>query len=202
MKMTWKGVILFAIIAGVYTGLIMLPPQLKETSLQDIGINLEWWVIFAMIIVVNCKKNWQAMLKTFVFFLISQPIIYGIQILLGDLTLDMACYYYRMTWLPWTIAVLPMAFIAFYSKKDNILGVIILALANTIQLVEGIIYFLKAAGDFPHHIISAIICILSIFAMTFGIQKSKKHRIWAILLPIIFTVVIGIFALLTGRMNY
>ncbi|MCQ2439663.1 MAG: hypothetical protein MJ074_07860 [Oscillospiraceae bacterium] len=63
MKMSWLTVILFAVAAGVYTGVMMLIPALADTSFQDIGISYEWWVIFAVIIVVNCGKSWEAMLK-------------------------------------------------------------------------------------------------------------------------------------------
>lgn len=54
--MTWIRVILFAVIAGVYTGLVMFVPAFEDTSFQDIGKLYEWWVIFAVIVVVNCKR--------------------------------------------------------------------------------------------------------------------------------------------------
>lgn len=76
LKMSWLTVIVFAVAAGCYTGWIMTVDCLKGTSFQDIGIFFEWWVIFAVIIVVNCKKSWEAMLKCFLFFLISQPLVF------------------------------------------------------------------------------------------------------------------------------
>ena len=98
--MTWIKVILFAVIAGVYTGLVMLVPALEGTSFQDIGELYEWWVIFAVIVVVNCKKNWEAMLKCFVFFLISQPIVFAVEVLFNHITADQAIQYYRIWLIP------------------------------------------------------------------------------------------------------
>ena len=63
INMTWLKIIIFAVCVGVYSGVVMLIPALENTSFQDIGIAYEWWVIFAVIIVVNCEKNWEAMLK-------------------------------------------------------------------------------------------------------------------------------------------
>ena len=88
LKMTWLKVIAFAIIAGLYTGAVMLMPFLKETSFQDIGIMFEWWVVFAVIVVVNCDKCWDAMLKCFAFFLISQPLIYLTEIVFGSMSFE------------------------------------------------------------------------------------------------------------------
>ena len=56
LKMSWPSVILFAAAAGVYTGTVMLVDVLKDTSFQDLGATYEWWVIFAVIIVVNCSR--------------------------------------------------------------------------------------------------------------------------------------------------
>ncbi len=201
-KMSWLKVILFAVIAGVYTGIIMLVPALENSSFQDIGINLEWWVIFAIIIVVNCQKNWEAMLKCFIFFLISQPLVYLVEVAFGHLTMDMAIYYYKVIWFRWTIAVLPGALIAFYCKKQNLLGAFILGFGNTIQLILGLIYIAKCISDFPHHVLSAIVCIASIFIMSFSIQKQKKYCVTSLIIPLAFAVLLIILAMMTGRLNF
>ncbi len=197
--MSWLTVILFAVIAGVYTGLILLVPFLDNTSFQDIGISYEWWVIFAVIIVVNCSKSWDAMLKCFVFFLISQPIIYLVQILFGSLSFDIAMSYYLATWLPMTFLTLPGGFIAYFCKKQNALGGIILGLGNTIQAVVGFVYFGMAFRSFPHHLLSALVCVASIIVMSVFIHKEKKNRLIAILLPIVLTALLLVFAKATGR---
>lgn len=202
LKMSWLTVILFALITGIYTGVIMLIPALKDTSFQDIGISYEWWVIFAVIVVVNCKKGWEAMLKCFVFFLISQPLVYLVQILFGNLAMDMGIYYYRSIWLPMTVLTLPGGFIAYYCKKQNILGGIILGLGNSIQAIMALSYFAMAAKSFHHHLLSALVSLGSIFLMSFCIQKEKAGRLISILLPVVLTLVAFVLLKATGRVLF
>lgn len=201
-NMTWPRVILFAIVAGLYTGAVMLIPFLKDTSFQDIGINYEWWVIFAIIIVVNCKKGWEAMLKCFVFFLVSQPLVYIVEIIAGSLPFDMGWSYYRSIWLPMTMLTLPGGFIAYFCQKQNALGATILGLGNTIQAVLAVYYLGMAIKNFPHHILSALVCLGSIIVMSISIQKEGKNRLIAILLPIMLTATLLLLIKLTGRVLF
>lgn len=199
IKISWPAVILFAVIAGVYTGTVMMIDALKDTSFQDIGINYEWWVIFAVIITANCKKSYEAMLKCFVFFLISQPLIFAVQILAGRLSLDMGMYYYRSIWLPVTFLTLLGGFIAYHCKKQNLIGAVILGLGNTIQSVLGVFYFAQAIKSFPHHLLSVMVCFGSIFWMSFQIQKAGKYRSVSVLIPFVLTILLLGFAKMTGR---
>lgn len=202
LKLTWLKVILFAIAAGIYTGVVMVIPFLKDTSFQDIGISYEWWVIFAVIIVVNCEKSWDAMLKCFVFFLISQPLVYLVEILLGKLSFDMGWHYYSRIWLPMTLLTLPGGFIAYFCKKQNLPGGIILGLGNTIQAVLALVYFGMAIQRFPFHLLSGLVCVGSILVMTLSIQKEQKNRLIAILLPIILAAAILALLKATGRVLF
>jgi len=196
--MSWLRVIIFAVIAGVYSGLVMVVPALKDTSFQDIGISYEWWVIFAVIIVVNCAKGWEAALKCFIFFLISQPIIYLVQLPFGHLSFEMAKMYYLKIWLPITFATLPGGFIAWFSKEQSIRGSIVLGLGNTIQAVMAAAYFTKAFSSSGRHILSALVSLASIFVMTFCIQKEKRERIIAMATPVLLLVAILIAAKILG----
>lgn len=197
--MRWLFVVLFAVAAGFYTGAVMLVGALKDTSFQDIGISYEWWVIFAVIIVVNCRKNWEAMLKCFVFFLISQPLVFAVEVLFGPLTMEMASYYYCTIWFPMTLLTMPGGFIAYYCKKQNVLGAVILGLGNTIQAVLGVYYLGRAIASFPHHLLSSVVCFSSILLMSMGIQHKKRNRLISILFPLVLTVVLLVLARLTGR---
>ncbi len=198
LKMRWLTVILFAVIAGIYTGAVMLIPALEHTSFQDIGISYEWWVIFAVIIVVNCKKNWEAMLKCFAFFFISQPLVFLTEIVFGNLSIDQGIYYWRL-WLPAMLLTIPGGFIAFYCKKQNLLGSIILGLGNTIELVMGGYYLVTCARDFPRHLLTTLVCFSSIVIMSLCIQEKRTYRILSILFPVCACAILAVVLPLTGR---
>lgn len=199
LKMSWLKVILFAAIAGVYTGIVMTIPFLKGTSFQDIGVMYEWWVVFAVIIVVNCGKSREAMLKCFVFFLISQPLVYLTEILIGTLDLDQAWRYYSNIWFPMTLLTLPGGFIAYFCKKQNVLGAIILGLGNTILTALSMFYFGRAIMSFPSHLLSGLFCIAAIVVMSLCVQKKAVNRVIAMIVPVVLAVAILVLAKLTGR---
>ena len=198
INMSWLKTIIFAIITGTFTGAVMLIPALDRTSFQDIGVSFEWWVIFAVIIVVNCKKNWEAMLKCFVFFLISQPLVYGVEILFGDLTLQLAKNYYFGTWFKMTFATLPGGFIAYYCKKQNLFGSIVLGLGNTIQAAMAVYYIPQMISHFPYHTLTVAVCIASIIVMSMYIQKEKKYRIISMVIPVVLALGMVAFTKVTG----
>ncbi|MDO4976736.1 MAG: hypothetical protein Q4E53_05675 [Eubacteriales bacterium] len=202
LKMSWLTVILFAIVTGVYTGFIMLIPILENTSFQDIGISYEWWVIFAVIVVVNCDKAWEAMLKCFVFFLISQPLVYAVEVVFGSLSLEQAKYYYFGIWLPMTFLTLPGGLIAYFCKKQNVIGGVILGLGNTIQAIHVLAYFGMAMRNFPHHLLSGIVSIVSIIVMTLCIQEEKKNRLVVFLTIFVMLVVILVLLKVSGRVLF
>ncbi len=200
LRMSWPAVLLSAAAVGIYTGAVMLIPALKDTSFQDIGVTYEWWVIFAVILVVNCKTSVEAMLKCFVFFLVSQPLVYAVEVVFGALTVEQAAYYLSI-WLPMTLATLPGGFIAFFCKKQTALGAVILGIGNTIQAVMGLSYAAMAVGDFPHHLLSALISFASIFLMTRGIRRTKRGRCLTLLTTASLTALLLVFALLTDRLH-
>lgn len=199
LQMTWRRVILFAVIAGIYTGVVMCIPFLKETSFQDIGITYEWWVIFAVIIVVNCPKMTEAALKCFVFFLLSQPLVYVVEALLGKLPLADGWRYYQSMWLPMTVLTLPGGAIAYWCKKQNAGGAAVLGLGNTIIAVMGLMYCSRAVTNFPHHLLSGVACVCAIVLLSLCVQKKRANQLISVLLPIVLTAMILLVAKLTGR---
>ena len=70
------------------------------------------------------------------------------------------------------------------------LGAIILGIGNTMQALMGASYLVSAYRSFPHHLLSAVVCFASIIVMTLCIQKEKKNRTTAFMLPIMLTVVV------------
>ena len=195
IKMTWTKVIIFALVIGIYVGLIMDVNPLYQTSFQDIGVTHEWWTLFAIIIVVNCNKNIEAALKCFVFFLISQPVIFATEAIIGHISQELAIHY-LLIWAMPIILTLPGGFIAYYCKKENIFGDIVLGLGNSIEVMLGIYYTSQAIKNFPKHILTALFCFF-VFAITnIYIKKTKKDRLISILTTII--VVGALVAYLTA----
>ncbi len=199
LNMSWIAVIIFALAAGAITGVFASIPSIKDTSLGDITGTYEWWLIFAFVIASNCKKNWESALKIFVFFLISQPLVFGVEILTGALDFSKAWYYYSSIWGPATLFTLPGGFIAYYINKQNILGAIILGLGNAILGFMGTHYLLAMVQNPPFHLITTIVCFASIFLMTFSIQQDNKNRLISLLIAAIVTGGIVILALTQGR---
>lgn len=173
--MTWPKVTIFAVLIGIYTGVILMVPFLDETSFQDIGVTFEWWVFFAIIIVVNCTRSWEAALKCFVFFLISQPVVFLVQV--PEIGFEMAWHYLFNYWFKAILLTLPGGFVAYFAKKQNPLGAVILGIGNSIIGLSGISFALSFAISFPHHLLSMIFCALAIIISTLGIQKHTRQRI-------------------------
>lgn len=194
---SWLRVIVFAVVLGLYTGVICLFPAIRETSLHDIAVSYEFWVLFAVIIVVKCRKNWEAALKCFLFFLISTPLCYAIQVLVGSLEMDKAIMYARNWMLP-VFATLPGGFIAWYCKKQNTFGAVILGLGNTIIAVMTLYYLGQFLRHMPYHLITIIVDILMIIMMSVCIQKEKKNRIISLIIPAVLGGGIFVLNIFTG----
>lgn len=177
MPMTWPVVLIFGLVAGVYTGLMNSIPALANTSFHDIAETHEWWVIFAFVIAANSKKGWQCALKTFVFFLVSQPLCFLTEVLLGAVSADMAMYYYFTNWGPATLFTLPGGFIAFFITRQNPLGWIVLGMGCALQAILGCHHFGVMLKNPPFHLLTVLVCFASIFFMTWQIQRDKKGRI-------------------------
>lgn len=189
INMTWKKVIIFAIITAIYTALINQVPFLKDTSFLDIAISFECWIFFAIIIMVNCKKPLESALKTFVFFLISQPLIYIIEIpFLGVEVL----HYYR-NWITWTILVLPMAFFGNYLKKGNWFSLLVLSPALVFLCFLGVDYLESVFIDFPRHLLSSMFCIGSAIFYVLYLIKNRKAKILGLVLVLLLSVSLFIY---------
>ena len=93
INLTWPKLLIFAVASGVYTALVSIIPQLKDTSLHTIAVTFEVWILLGIFIIMNSKSNLDAALKSFVFFLISQPLIYLIQVPFYDRGWEIFMYY-------------------------------------------------------------------------------------------------------------
>lgn len=187
INMTWKRVIIFAVGIAIFTAAVLVIPFTVHTSLANIGTYIESWVLFALIIIINCKKPFEAGLKTFVFFLISQPLIYLFQVPFSSLGWQLFSFYPR--WFVLTVLSLPGGMIAWYVKKDNILSSIILAVATGFIAYQGIYYLPSLINNFPHLLLSVVFCFGLDFVLIFTLLKNKTNEIVCTILTIIIAIV-------------
>jgi len=197
IDMNWKNVIIFSLAVGVFCGIFGGLPILDNTSFSDMAGGYEWWVVFAVIICVNCKKFYEAGLKCGVFFLITQPLQFFIQALLYSHNYQNAYYYFKM-WLPIIILTVPGGMVAYFAKKQNIIGAVVLALGNTIEGISFISYLNACISNPPRHLIAVIFSFSSIIVMSLALQKKKVYRIIAMAVPYILCTGIVIYAKLNG----
>ncbi len=180
-EMTWKRLIIFAVLAGIYTALMaILVPD--GNSFHDIAVTVEAWILLAIIIITNCKKPLEAAIKTFVFFLISQPLVYLLQVPFNAYGWGILNYY--PYWFKITLLTFPGAFVGWYIKKDNIVAGIIFSVAAAILILTGVGYVSGFPQSFPNHLLSAIYCFAVIPVMAYSLFSKKEPRITTFLLSI------------------
>lgn len=189
INLTWPKVIIMAIVIGLYTGLMAWLPIARHTSFSDLAVTFEVWIFFGIFIIMNSKSNIDSALKCFVFFLISQPIVYLLQDVIDGSNLFNT--YYRF-WLLWTIATIPMGYIGYYMKKDKWWGLLILLPMLIFVGAEYSGYFSKMMYSFPRHILTNIFCVSTMIIYPLGIFNNKIARkgglIISGMLIVIFTV--------------
>lgn len=201
IEMTWSKVLIFAVIAAVITAGLNEIHALNETSFQDIAISYECWILFAVFIIVNCKTWWEASLKCFVFFLVSQPLIYLLEV---PFEADgWGIFQYYRFWFIMTVLTLPGAAIAFQLKRKNWLSVAVLSVATAFLAAMCVNYFGAALRSFPHHLLSSIFCLALAVFFVFVLLDDKKHRIAALaVIAVAIAVTIGITAIGNSKAGY
>ena len=193
INLTWKKLIIFSVIAGVYTAVMALLPCTKDTSFRDIAIMFEWWIFFGIIIIANSKNPTDSALKCFVFFLISQPLVYLIQVPFSSMGWKLFGYY--RYWFYWTLACLPMGFIGYYINKKNLLSVIILMPMFIELILQGAGYLNSAVESFPNHLLSGIACFLMIVVVTIYLFDELKYKIITLGLCLVGIIILFVLGL-------
>lgn len=197
INMTWKKVILFAILCGVYTGVMALIPATKDTSFRDISISFEWWILFAILIIVNSKTPLDSALKVFVFFLISQPLVYLVQVPFSPDGFGLFRYY--PAWFEWTLLTFPMAFVGHYMKRDKWWGLLILAPMLLFLGFHYLGFFGEAVHFFPNHLLSALFCAVTLVVYPLFIFRDKRIRIAGLILSILILIAASVYGVLDQR---
>ncbi len=181
---TWPKLIIFAILLGIWTALMAIYVP-DGNSFHDIAVTVEWWILPVILIILSCKKPLEAGFKVFVFFLISQPLVYLIQVPFSWMGWSLFGYY--RYWFIITLLTFPGAFIGWFIKKDKWYSSIILSVMTGLLAITGINYIGGFAQTFPNHLLSTIYCFAMIPALIFGILKNK----WTRLIAIIATITIA-----------
>ena len=188
----WKKLIIFAIIAGVYTGVMAMLQIVKDTSFADITISFEVWILFGILIIMNSKSAKESSLKCFVFFLISQPLVYLIQDAINHSKLFLT--YYRF-WIIWTICTIPMGFIGYFMKKDKWWGLLI---STPMLIFLGFHYsgFLgQTIYNFPYHLLSTLFCIITLLLYPICIFRNKKVKLAGTIISVLIILSMSIITL-------
>ena len=191
INLTWKKLVLFSILAGVYTAVMAMLPITNNTSFADITISFEVWILFGILIIMNSKSEKDSALKCFVFFLISQPLVYLVQDVINHSSLFTT--YYRF-WVLWTIGTIPMGFIGYYMKKDKWWGLLILTPMLVFLGIHYSNYLVETLYNFPFHLLSCLFCFITILIYPICIFKNKKVRTTGIIISTLIILTFSIIA--------
>lgn len=177
IKLTWPRLIIASVAAGIITGLIALFVP-NNTSIHQIAVTFEFWIVAAIVAVVNCDRPLEAACKTFVFFLISQPLVYLVQAPFNSLGMGLFRYYYPY-WFYWTLATFPGAFVAWYIKKDNLPAALILSVALAMLIYFGSGYLKDLLRTPPRYLLSTVFCFGAVPLLILCILHKRNPRLIA-----------------------
>lgn len=195
-KMTWKKVILLAVATAILAAAVLVLPVVKDTSVSYIGVTFECWILFALIIIMNCETPLEAGLKTFVFFLISQPLIYLLQVPFNPLGWGIFGYYPR--WAVWTVLCFPGAMLAWFVKKDKWYSALILAVATCYLSAVCVDFSVGCIRNFPNGLIAAVFCAVLAVVLIFTLLQKKHTRLIAGGLTLIAAIIAAVLMLQTN----
>ena len=200
IDLTWPRLIIAAAAIGLIVGGIMLIPVSDQSSLKDIGTNFEWWIFFGTLIVANSKNPVDSAAKAFVFFLISQPLIYLVQVPFSSLGWGLFGYY--KYWFLWTLATIPMGAVGHFVRRGDMISAFILTPMNVFLAFHMVGYARSALTDPPNHLASAIFCAVFIVLPILGIAKTVPARAVAWSAAVTAVAVIAILSIVSGGKDY
>ena len=183
INLTWLGVILYAVGTEALTTVFLVVPIFKDTSFMRMGETLEAWIFFAVIIIANTKSPLDSAFKTFVFFLISQPLIYLFQVPFSWQGWGLFQYYKH--WFILTLCTFPAAYI----RKKNWLSLLILmpVLILLAYICEdGLKHVIH---QFPNLLIMVMFCILQELLYLYTFTEKVSQKIVGVLIPIVVIAV-------------
>ena len=171
ISLTWPKLIIWAIVSGAFTAAMAIVPIFQNTSFITITATFEVWVLFGILIIMNSKSNMDSALKCFVFFLISQPLVYLLQVPFSWQGWNLFGYY--KYWFVWTLLCFPMGYIGYWMKKDKWWGYLILLpmIVLTADSYSG--YFSDFLFSMPRYILISVFCACGMIIYPVAIFKNK-----------------------------
>ena len=195
INMTWPNVIILAVLSAVATAVFLTVPFFKNTSFERTGVTFEFWIFLAILIIANCKKALEAAFKTFVFFLVSQPLIYLFQVPFSWMGWTIFKYY--PLWFLITLLTFPGALIGWFITKRNILSAFILAPVNAFLLYTAYIAVRTCVASFPRLIVTAAFCVLQVILYTHAFMPKIRQKMIGFLIPLVVAAAIAVIGFVT-----
>lgn len=187
-RISWWEVIIFAVVTALMTAVFLISPIFENTSFQRMGVYLEAWIFFAVLIMANCQKPLESALKTFVFFLVSQPLIYLFQVPFSDMGWGLFGYY--RTWFIWTLFTFPMAFVGWYITKKNWLSLLILSPVLVFLAYTAVDAARFTASHFPRQLVTALFCLGQIVLYLWAFTAKPLQKLLGLAVPLAVAVVV------------
>ena len=194
INLTWPRLIIAAVIAGVYTAVVALIPALQDSSFHTIAVSFEVWILFGILIIMNSKSNLDSALKCFVFFLISQPLVYLIQVPFSELGWGLFGYY--KYWFIWTVLCFPMGYIGYYMKKDKWWGYLILLPMILLTALSYQTYFSNFLFSSPRYLLVTLFCAAAMIFYPVVIFENRKIRTFGAAIGILGVAALTVLGLL------
>jgi len=194
LNLTWPKVIIAAVIAGVYTAAMAIIPALHSTSFITITATMEVWILFGILIIMNSKSNLDSALKCFVFFLISQPLVYLLQVPFSYMGWELFKYY--PYWFIWTILCLPMGYVGYYMKKGTWWSCLILLPMIFLTAYSYLGYFSEFLFHMPGYVLISLFCAGGMILYPVVIYENKKIRVAGAVFGGVLVAVLTVICLL------
>ncbi len=174
---TYKNIIFSAIICGIVTGIILdvelcKIPSIMNNSLFNIGICFEFWIFATMIIISRTKKPLEAACKVFLYFLISQPLVYLMKVPVDSR--GWGAFVDYQGWFIWTILTFPGAFIAWYTNKKNNMSIAIFMVAILFLSYEFAQHFNVLITDFPFQLLACAFILYQIWEYVMSFEGKRR----------------------------
>ena len=194
IRLTWPKLILFAVIAGAFTAAMAIIPAFQHTSFNAITVTFEVWVLFGILIIMNSKSNLDAALKCFVFFLISQPLVYLLQVPFS--TLGWSLFVYYPYWFMWTVLCLPMGFVGYYMKKGKWWGYLILLPMIGLTALSYSTYVSLFQFYLPRYLLICLFCACGMIFYPVFIFADRRIRTVGAVIGLAAVAIITVICLL------